>query len=106
MMPIDPTPKSQRTVDDMQAELDARLAEPMCLGNRIQIASLRAELHERRVAAAVTVVVRIETHEVERGLWCHDCALPSVVRHAVVLTEDPTVRLSEVAVCHDCGAHS
>lgn len=106
MIPVNPTPKSQRTVADMQAELTARLAEPMCLANRIQIGLLRTAIDERRCAAAVAVVMEVETHEVERGLWCHDCALPSIVRHAVVLTDNPTVRLSEVAICHDCGAHS
>lgn len=106
MIPVNPTPKSERTVGDMQAELEARLAEPLCLANRIQIGLLRTEINERRAAAAVAVVMQVETHEVERGLWCHDCALPSIVRHAVVLTCDPSVRLTEVAICHDCGAHS
>lgn len=106
MIPVNPTPKARRTVADMQAELNARLAEPLSLANRIQIGQLRTEINERRCAAAVATVMRVETHEVERGLWCHDCSLPSIVRHAVVLVENPAVRLTEVAICHDCGAHS
>lgn len=48
LIPVDPTPKSARSRLDLHRELDARLQDPMVLGNRIQIALIRNELAERR----------------------------------------------------------
>jgi hypothetical protein len=107
MIPVDPTPKTERSTDDLRRELSERLASgDGCIGNRVQIALLRHELAARRERVAVVVTVAVEAHELDRGIWCGPCALPSVHRYAVVLAADPTVRLTNLMLCHDCGSWS
>jgi hypothetical protein len=42
--------------------------------------------------------------EVETGLWCHTCALPSVARiHLILGTGMTVLGDSVVSHCQDCG---
>ncbi len=50
-----------------------------------------------------SVIVRVEAHLVETGLWCDTCLLPSVVRFVVTLRHNPMRRLGEAMACTDCG---
>ncbi len=50
------------------------------------------------------LIVKVEAHLVETGLWCDGCLLPSKVRFVIALRDNPLARLGEVASCTDCGA--
>jgi hypothetical protein len=61
---------------------------------------------------AAEVALRLETHvvDLEYGLWCAMCALPSRWRARMVLTlrADPTrvVGRTTIGACTDCGPRS
>lgn len=112
-MLVDPTPLTERTTESLRQELAEREmafehGHPGARGllNRSRIAMIRTELDRRRREAEPSeLVIPVDLTVVQRGLWCHACALPSVVRVAVTLVADPTVRLTQVNVCTDCGEH-
>lgn len=49
-----------------------------------------------------TVTVRVQWHDVGRGLWCERCALPSVVRW-VLINVDTLGVMGRWEACEDCG---
>lgn len=57
----------------------------------------------RAVVRVKVVVVRVEVIDVEAGLWCRTCALPSGLRFWAIT--NPAMTMHAVLRCRDCGGH-
>ena len=58
----------------------------------------------RQIVRVLTGRIRFETSDVETGVWCTDCDLPSAVRSdALLLIPQGVITIASVTKCHDCG---
>lgn len=56
---------------------------------------------------SATVTILVTGTDVEQGVWCDNCALPSASIVGGVLSDEQTLRpvgRFRVKACHDCGA--
>lgn len=79
------------------------------LANAWMAAEVRADMaieaHRHCADPASVLVVRLEWHLLEHGLWCDECALPGRYRLALV-NRSTLARWQTVSACDGCGARA